>query len=108
MAELISQHDDPPGEARHKVLEAFAALMTVGEAATKWAAVGSQLRADSADHEARATATRHKAQWAAERELIGRASNDTWLNQAGFVEVAQVWRTAIVHAASGNRKARNA
>jgi hypothetical protein len=116
--QLPQQHDDPIGDARSQMVQALAVLTTVGEAAARWAAAGAQNRAQRAEQALRTqhmqdAADRTAAQAHAEadqaaRALMDQAFDRRWLDRAGIHEVAQVWRTAAMYAASGDERATQA
>jgi hypothetical protein len=120
--QLPQQHDDPFGDARSQMIQALAVLTTVGEAAARWAVAGAQNRAQRAEQALRAQrlqddaaqqADRATAQAQAEadqaaRALMDQAFDRRWLDRAGIHEVAQVWRTAAMYAASGDERATQA
>ena len=51
---MSAPHDDPFGEARAQLLQGLAVVATVGEAGSRWAAVGIQQRATRAEQAERA------------------------------------------------------
>ncbi len=112
------QHDDPVGEARGQLLQALAVLTTVGEAAARWAVAGAQNRAARAERRAQADHLRHQAdrvsatalaeQDRAAHRFMDRVFDQPWLDAASLRDVAELWRTAAMYAASGDIRAREA
>jgi hypothetical protein len=117
------QHDDPVGEARTQLLQTLAVLTTVGEAAARFAVTGAQNRAARAEQRAHAArieaasreradqlaAAAHAEQDEATRRLIDKAFDQSWLDNAGPRETAELWRAAAIYAAAtGNARARDA
>ena len=116
------QHDDPFGEARGQLLQALAVLTTVGEAAARHAVAGAQNRAARSERQARAAqlgatgnhradlldaAARAESAKTA-RHLISKAFDEQWLNKATIFDAAGLWRTAAMHASTGDQRAREA
>ena len=105
-------YDDPMADTRQQLLQGLATMATVGEAAARWATVGIQDKAAAREREAQQdqakTAARREADALAakvrgEREKMAAAMDGDWLvNKANFAEAAAVWRTAAVHATSGD------
>ncbi|MFG1761450.1 hypothetical protein [Micromonospora echinofusca] len=105
------QHEDPVDEARQKAMQFFGVVSTLSEAAARFAAVGIQRRAAeeerAAGRERAAEAARREADRLgdsvrADRERLARRVDGAWLKDATLTEVAEVWRTATVHAAAGD------
>jgi hypothetical protein len=105
------QHEDPVSEAKQQLLQGLATLSTVLEAGARWAAVNIQNEAaererqaqrEQAADAARQQAEKLQAKVHAERQKMAASIDDDSLSRATFTEAAQVWRTAVVHAAQGD------
>ncbi|MGW4501320.1 hypothetical protein ACWENR_22235 [Micromonospora sp. NPDC004336] len=105
------QHDDPVDEARQKAMQFFSVVSTLSEAVARYAAVGIQRRAaeeeraagrERAAEAASRAAARLGDSVRADRERLARRVDGSWLKDATLTEVAQLWRTATVHAAAGD------
>ncbi|SCG15572.1 hypothetical protein GA0070610_1807 [Micromonospora echinofusca] len=105
------QHDDPVDEARQKAMQFFGVVSTLSEAVARFAAVGIQRKAAeeerAAGRERAAEAASREADRLgdsvrADRERLARRVDGSWLKDATLTEVAQLWRTATVHAAAGD------
>ena len=116
------QHDDPFGEARGQLLQALAVLTTIGEAAARYAVAGVHNRAARAERQAQAAqleaagnqradqldaAARAESDKAA-RQLINKAFDEHGLSKANIFDTAELWRTATMHASTGDPRAREA
>jgi len=111
---VTQPHDDPLGEARNQILQGLAVVATVGEAAARWAAVGIQNRAAAEERQDLADQAARRIQRAAtdaadkkDQALIDKGLTD-WLSRATMDETVRLWRTATVHAATGNHRAAQA
>lgn len=109
------QYDDPFSDGRASLLQSLAVLATVGEAAARFAVTNVHHRATRIERRARAVALADQVQaearadeGAAARALIGRAFDSQWLGRAGSADVAGLWRTAALYAATGDAQARQA
>jgi hypothetical protein len=112
-------HDNPHGEAFHTVLQALAALATVGEAAARLAAINAHNRATEAERQNAAdqlaetahdqaeqlTTRAHSAQRLADRQLMDRAFDQSWLASTDLRTTAVLWRTSAIYAMAGDPRA---
>jgi hypothetical protein len=116
------QYDDPLGEARGQMLQAFAVFTTVGEAAARFAVAGAHNRAAKAEQKAKAAqvaaaghvhadqadASARAARDKTARRLMDKLFDDDWLAKANLADTAELWRTAAMYASAGDRRAAQA
>src|SRR3954469_7411379 len=98
-------------ETRQQFLQGLATMSTVLEAGARWAAVGIQNKAAEREQQvqqekgadgARREAEKLQAKVSDERQRMAARIDGDSLSRSTFPEAAQVWRTATVHAASGD------